>query len=596
MNPLKIVPRQQGRVNVESAEKRLLPAQAYRYPDLANQGANHETAGSSQRFDGDRHAKRFMAKIVHLFLNSPVVRPPGLNGLLDVGAGQFFVERPFRQFSHFGVGGEAERDELPFGQLRNSRSHRLGAQSGEAQTLFQANDAVLRFERIGADLQNNYHRSYRDNEEGTGVKARTPKEMDRTTESSEDKNRQCNQVKERIELGMVRQGLRRFFSHRFDLLERLGHEFIPQTVNGQNELRLFGSDFDFLAKTVNANVHSVVGSRNANRLAGRHIEVTMKAILVKLVGGPEAMELVELPVPRPTANEAVVKLAASGVNFIDVYFREGRYKSAVPFVPGQEGAGTVTEVGTDVRSVKVGDRVAWSGLLGSYAEYAAVPAERLVPVPEAVSDQQAGAAMLQGMTAHYLTHSTYPLKQGETVLIHAAAGGVGLLLVQMAHNIGARVIATVSTEEKAKLARGAGAHEVILYGESDFEAETKRLTGGKGIDVIYDSVGKTTFAKGLNLLRPRGMMVLFGGSSGAVPPFDLMTLAHKGSLFVTRPTLGHYIATRNELLDRAGAVFNMLASGKLNLRIEHTYPLADAPQAHRDLEGRKTTGKLLLLP
>ncbi len=257
----------------------------------------------------------------------------------------------------------------------------------------------------------------------------------------------------------------------------------------------------------------------------------MKAIQVKQVGGPEAMELVELPVPQPKANEAVVKLAASGVNFIDVYFREGRYKAPLPFVLGQEGAGVVTAVGADVKSVKVGDRVAWSGLQGSYAEYAAVPADRLVPIPPGVSDQQAAAAMLQGMTAHYLSHDTYPLKRGETALVHAAAGGVGLLLVQMAHNIGARVIATVSTEEKAKLAREAGADEVILYTQADFEAETKRLTGGKGVDVVYDSVGKTTFEKGLNVLRPRGMMVLFGGSSGAVPPFDLIALSQKGSLY-----------------------------------------------------------------
>ena len=322
----------------------------------------------------------------------------------------------------------------------------------------------------------------------------------------------------------------------------------------------------------------------------------MKAIQVKQVGGPEAMELVELPVPQPKANEAVVKLAASGVNFIDVYFREGRYKAPLPFVLGQEGAGVVTAIGAEVKSFKVGDRVAWTGLLGSYAEYAAVPADRLVPIPQGVTDHQAGAAMLQGMTAHYLSHDTYPLKKGETALIHAAAGGVGLLLVQMSHNIGARVIATVSTEEKAKLARGAGADEVILYAQDDFEAETKRLTGGKGVDVVYDSVGKTTFDKGLNILRPRGMMVLFGGSSGAVPPFDPVILAQKGSLYLTRPTLFAYMATREELVARSSAVFGMIAAGKLKLRIEHTYPLAEAQRAHRDLEGRKTTGKLLLIP
>jgi NADPH2:quinone reductase len=284
------------------------------------------------------------------------------------------------------------------------------------------------------------------------------------------------------------------------------------------------------------------------------------------------------------------------VNFIDVYFREGRYKAPVPFTLGQEGGGVVTAIGAEAKSVKVGDRVAWTGLLGSYAEYAAVPTDRLVPIPQGVSDQQAASAMLQGMTAHYLSHDTYPLKKGETALVHAAAGGVGLLLVQMAHNIGARVIATVSTEEKAKLARGAGADEVILYTQADFEAETKRLTGGKGVDVVYDSVGKTTFDKGLNILRPRGMMVLFGGSSGAVPPFDLVALSQRGSLYVTRPTLGHYIATREELVARSGAVFAMMAAGKLKLRIEHTYPLAEAQRAHRELEGRKTTGKLLLIP
>jgi NADPH2:quinone reductase len=322
----------------------------------------------------------------------------------------------------------------------------------------------------------------------------------------------------------------------------------------------------------------------------------MKAIQVRQVGGPEAMEVAELPVPQPKANEAVVKLAASGVNFIDVYFREGRYKVPLPFVLGQEGAGVVTAVGAEAKLVKVGDRVAWTGLQGAYAEYAAVPADRLVPIPQGVSDHQAAAAMLQGMTAHYLSHDTYPLKKGETALVHAAAGGVGLLLVQMAHNIGARVIATVSTDEKAKLARGAGADEVILYTQADFEAETKRMTGGKGVDVVYDSVGKTTFEKGLNILRPRGMMVLFGGSSGAVPPFDLVALSQKGSLYVTRPTLAHYIATRQELVARSGAVFGMMAAGKLKLRIEHTYPLAEAQRAHRDLEGRKTTGKLLLIP
>jgi NADPH2:quinone reductase len=322
----------------------------------------------------------------------------------------------------------------------------------------------------------------------------------------------------------------------------------------------------------------------------------MKAIQIRQTGGPEAMEFADLPVPQPKPNEAVVKILAAGVNFIDVYNREGRYKVPLPFVLGQEGAGVVSAVGSEVRDVAVGDRVAYTGVLGSYAEFASVPADRLVKIPDGVSDREAAAAMLQGITAHYLAHDTYPLKKGETALIHAAAGGVGLLLVQMAHNIGARVIGTVSNEEKAKLAREAGADEIIFYTQSDFEAETKRLTGGKGVDVVYDSVGKTTFEKGLNVLRPRGMMALFGGSSGGVAPFDPLTLTQKGSLYLTRPSIGHYIITRQELQQRAGAVFGMIREKKLKLRIEHVYPLQQAVQAHRDLEGRKTTGKLLLIP
>lgn len=321
----------------------------------------------------------------------------------------------------------------------------------------------------------------------------------------------------------------------------------------------------------------------------------MKAIQVKQTGGPEVMELVDLPVPEPTPNEAVVKILAAGVNFIDVYNREGRYKAPLPFVLGQEGAGVVSAVGSEVRGVAAGERVAYTMALGSYAEYAAVPADRLVKIPAGVSEREAAAVMLQGMTAHYLAYDTYPLKKGETALVHAAAGGVGLLLVQMAHHIGARVIATVSTEAKARLARDAGADDVILYTQADFEAETKRLTGGKGVDVVYDSVGKTTFDKGLNLLRPRGMMVLYGGSSGAVAPIDPLVLTQKGSIFLTRPSLGHYVITSQELQQRASAVFGMVREGKLKLRIEHVYPLAQAQQAHRDLEGRKTTGKLLLL-
>ena len=322
----------------------------------------------------------------------------------------------------------------------------------------------------------------------------------------------------------------------------------------------------------------------------------MKAIQIKQTGGPEVRELVELPAPQAKANEAVVKIAAAGVNFIDVYNREGRYKAALPLVLGQEGAGVVSAVGSEVSGVAVGDRVAYTMTLGSYAEYAAVPADRLVKIPAGVSDRDAAAAILQGMTAEYLVYDTYPLKKGETALIHAAAGGVGLLLVQMAHNLGARVIATVSTEEKAALARAAGADEVILYTQTDFEVETKRITGGKGVDVVYDSVGKTTFDKGLNVLRPRGMMALFGGSSGAVAPLDPLVLTQKGSLFLTRPSLGNYIATPAELQARAGAVFGMIRDKKLKLRIEHEYPLADAQRAHRELEARKTTGKLLLIP
>jgi NADPH2:quinone reductase len=322
----------------------------------------------------------------------------------------------------------------------------------------------------------------------------------------------------------------------------------------------------------------------------------MRAIQVQKTGGPEALTLVDLPIPSPKPNEAIVKISAVGVNFIDVYFREGRYPSPLPFTDGQEAAGTVSEVGAEVKSLKPGDRVAYTGVLGSYAEYAAVPADRLVKVPDGITDQQAAAAMLQGMTAHYLLYSTYPLKKGETTLIHAAAGGVGLLLVQMSKNIGARVIATVGSADKAKLARDAGADDVILYNEQDFEEETKRLTGGQGLHVIYDGVGKSTFEKGLNLLKPRGYMVLFGGASGPVPPFDPIKLSQKGSLFLTRPSLAHYIASRQELEQRAADIFSMIAAGKLKLRIEHIYKLADAQQAHRDLEGRKTTGKLLLIP
>ena len=322
----------------------------------------------------------------------------------------------------------------------------------------------------------------------------------------------------------------------------------------------------------------------------------MLAIQCTQVGGPEVLTPTELPVPTIKPNEALVQIKAAGVNFIDVYVREGRYPAPLPFIDGQEAAGVITEVGSEVTNLKPGNRVAYTGTLGSYAEYAAVPANRLVKLPDNVSYEQAAAAMLQGMTAHYLSHSTYKLQAGESALIHAAAGGVGLLLVQMARNIGARVIATAGTEEKANLAHEAGADECIVYTKSDFETETRRLTDNQGVHVVYDGVGKETFEKDLNVLRPRGYLVLFGGSSGAVPPFDLIRLSQKGSLYVTRPTLGHYTATREELEWRANDVMNMIQGGKLSLRIHKVYSLKDAEQAHRDLEGRKTTGKLLLVP
>jgi len=322
----------------------------------------------------------------------------------------------------------------------------------------------------------------------------------------------------------------------------------------------------------------------------------MRAIQVSQTGGPEVLTLVDVPVPTPKPNEALVEIKASGVNFIDVYFREGRYPAPLPFINGQEAAGIVKEVGAEVSGVKVGDRVAYTSSLGSYAEYAAVPAARLVKIPDGLSFEQGAAAMLQGMTAHYLLNSTYKLQNGETALIHAAAGGVGLLLVQMAKKIGARVIATAGTEEKVQLARDAGADECIIYTQADFETETKRLTDGQGVHVVYDGVGKATFDKDLEVLRPRGYLVLFGGSSGAVPPFDLIKLSQKGSLFITRPTLAHYTAKREELEWRANDVLGSIASGELKLRIHKTYTLSEVEQAHRDLEGRKTSGKLLLVP
>jgi NADPH2:quinone reductase len=322
----------------------------------------------------------------------------------------------------------------------------------------------------------------------------------------------------------------------------------------------------------------------------------MKAIEIRKTGGPEVMVLADVPVPHPKPGEALIKVRTAGVNFVDVYFREGRYKADPPFVNGQEGAGIVDRVGAAVRSIEPGDAVAWCGVLGSYAEYAAVPADKLVKVPAGMDLKLAAAVMLQGMTAHYLSHSTFTLKSGDTALIHAAAGGVGLLLTQMAVQAGARVIATVSTGEKEKLARAAGAAEVIRYTEADFETETKRLTNGRGVDVVYDSVGQTTFEKSLNCLRPRGLLALFGASSGAVPPFDPIDLLKKGSLFITRPTLKDYMSTREELVSRADDVLRAVQAGKLKVRMEHVYPLAEAAQAHRDLESRKTTGKLILEP
>jgi NADPH2:quinone reductase len=322
----------------------------------------------------------------------------------------------------------------------------------------------------------------------------------------------------------------------------------------------------------------------------------MKAIQVARVGGPEALTLVDLPVPDPKPNEALVQIKAAGVNFIDVYFREGRYPAPLPFINGQEAAGIVVAVGPDVTTLRLGDRVAYTGGLGSYAEYAAVPADRLIKIPDELDFEQAAAAMLQGMTAHYLSHSSYPIKTGDTALIHAAAGGVGLLLVQMAKQLGARVIATTGSETKAELARGAGADEVIIYTEQDFETETQRLTGNQGVQVVYDGVGKDTFARDLKVLRSRGYLVLFGGASGAVPPFDLLELTKHGSLYVTRPSLQHYIASREELEQRSSDVLRMIVRGDLKLRIHKKYPLEDVRQAHLDLEGRKTTGKLLLIP
>ena len=322
----------------------------------------------------------------------------------------------------------------------------------------------------------------------------------------------------------------------------------------------------------------------------------MKAVRIHAPGGPEVLKYEDVPEPQPKAGEAVVKVDAAGLNYIDVYYRSGQYKAELPMTLGLEAGGTVTAVGPNVTEVRVGDKVAYTGVAGAYAQYAAVPAQRLVVLPAGVSTRQGAAAMLQGMTAHYLACSTYPLKKGDTCLVHAAAGGVGLLLCQIAKMRGARVIGTVSTEAKAKLAREAGADEVILYTTQDFEAEVKRLTSGRGVQVVYDSVGKTTFEKGLSCLAPRGLMALYGQSSGPIGTFDPQVLNQKGSLFLTRPSLVHHVATREELLQRAGEVLGWIRDGKLRLRTEFEFPLKDAAEAHRALEGRKTTGKVLLIP
>jgi len=322
----------------------------------------------------------------------------------------------------------------------------------------------------------------------------------------------------------------------------------------------------------------------------------MKAVRVYKYGGPEVLTNEDIPVPQPKTGEARVKIEAIGLNFIDIYHRIGLYPLQTPFTLGMEGAGVVDAVGDGATEVKKGDRVAYAMIPGSYAEYAIVPAAKLAPVPANIDAKSAAALMLQGMTAHYLTHSTYALKQGDTALVHAAAGGVGLLLIQIAKTLGATVIGTVSTEAKAQLAKQAGADEVILYTQSDFLAEVKKITDGQGVHVVYDSVGATTFDKSLDCLRPRGYLVLFGQSSGPVQPLDPGKLAAKGSLFLTRPSLAHYTLTRAELLQRSGDLFNWTATGKLRLRIDKTFSMAEAAEAHRQLEGRKTTGKVVLFP
>lgn len=320
----------------------------------------------------------------------------------------------------------------------------------------------------------------------------------------------------------------------------------------------------------------------------------MRGILVRRYGGTEVLEHGELPDPVPGAGEALVRVRVAGVNFTDVYQRTGAYPGALPFTPGVEGVGMVEKLGPGVTTVKVGDRVGWVMIKGGYAELAVIPADRLVPIPASIDDRTAAAILLQGMTAHFLLRDCYRVTKDEWILIHAAAGGVGLLMDQIAHRIGARIIGTTSTEEKAALAREAGADEIVLYTKEDFQQAARRFTGGEGVSVVYDSVGKTTFDKSLDSLRPRGYMVLFGASSGAVPPLDPQVLNRKGSLYLTRPTLGNYISTREELLARAADIFDWVSKGELKVRAEHEYPLANAAQAHADLEARKTTGKVLL--
>jgi NADPH2:quinone reductase len=323
----------------------------------------------------------------------------------------------------------------------------------------------------------------------------------------------------------------------------------------------------------------------------------MKAIRVHNLGGPEALAFEDVPDPQPGEGQALVQVEAAGLNFIDVYFRTGLYKSpSLPFTPGQEAGGTVTAVGPGVTEVAVGDRVAYTSVQGAYAELAVVPAARLVKLPAGVTPRQGAAAMLQGITAHYLATSTWPLKPGDVCIVHAAAGGVGQLLCQIAKLRGARVFGTVSTDEKAKIAREAGADEVILYSQQDFSAEAKRLNGGKGVAVIYDGVGQATFDRGLDTLVPRGLMALFGQASGPVPPVDPAILNQKGSLYLTRPSLAHHIATREELTWRAGEVLGWIAEGKLRLNVDRELPLERAADAHRALEGRETKGKVLLIP